>query len=160
MQQLWKPRSELGYRHRRLPSQGCEESPQISPHTRRQQRLIAEKLRLVGLVQLREGLALIQKKNQRRAAVGQRRVEAVTDKLVILDQPVIRVLWKRQWRQTQGVDDRQSMQSHAGKMFAQDRQIVVDDIVAEHETRPVGQCIQLLQSWGRVSRDLQLQLCP
>ena len=35
LQQLRNQHFELGYRYRRLPSQGCEESSQVSPHTRR-----------------------------------------------------------------------------------------------------------------------------
>ncbi|HRP25548.1 hypothetical protein [Thauera sp.] len=97
-------------RQRRTPGQRKQEVAQPRPGARCDQGLVAQQLVGIRLEQPVEGELLIGEQGQRRAAIRQRRVEAVADQLVVLDQPVVGVLRKGERRQAQGVDHRKLQQ--------------------------------------------------
>jgi hypothetical protein len=65
--------------------------------------------------------------------VAQRIAAAVAQQPVILDQPMIGILRERDRRKLERVDRRQAGKNRVPEVPVQDRQVVLDDVVAEHE---------------------------
>ena len=157
-QQLGNQRAQFDGWFGRLPGQGGEERAQIGFQAGGQERLVAQKFGLTALVQLRERVALVLEQGQGGAAIRQWRVEAVANQLVVLDQPVIRVLRKGQGRQAQGVDHRELKQREVRRLLPEQRQVMGDDIVAEDETGPLRQAVEGCEDVVQILLDLSLKL--
>lgn len=81
----------------------------------------------------------------RQPRVRHRVVEAFVGELVVLDEPVIRLLREAEGREHQRVNHRQAEQPRLRRAFAQDGQIVRREVMADHAGRVGGQPFQRRQ---------------
>jgi len=92
--------------------------------------------------------------------VGHRVGDAVTHQLVVLDQPVVRILREGQRRQVQGVDDALAEQRQRRRLGAQCRQVVAEQIVADDVVRAGGELREAGQRPVALETTLDAQLAP
>src|SRR5690606_41990852 len=83
---------------------------------------------MMRFIESAEGLALILEQLPGSPAVSQRGVQCVTHQLVILDQPVVRVLRKGKGRQAQSVNHRQ-----IGRASCRERVLISAGAVARRD---------------------------
>ena len=104
------------------------------------------------VLQRLQGHALVLEEGPAGQAVGQGRILRRRDELVVLDQPVVGVLWKGDGREAQRIDDRQVVQVQPGCGLLQDGQIMGDEVVAHHMGGAQGQPFQFGQRSLQVGR--------
>ena len=93
----------------------------------------------------RKGRDLFEEHPAGQPGIGNRVVDAVAHQLVVLDQRVIRVFREGERRQIQRVEHRQAQQPGLRRLRAQQRPVVIEQVVPEHEPRTVREPGQLRQ---------------
>jgi len=73
-------------------------------------------------------------------------IYALAHQLVVLYQPMIRILRETDGRQHQGVDYRQAVDREIGCPFLQNRKVVEDQVVAKHAIGVLGQAIKVFNN--------------
>ena len=96
-----------------------------------------------GPLQRPECFQLVMKERETLLGIAQRLVASIAHELVILDQPMVRVLREGERRKLERVDDGQCQELEVGKHLPQERKIVTPEVVAEDEARPLGKGIEL-----------------
>ena len=80
-----------------------------------------------------ERIVLVLEEAQAKLRIPERIAAAVAQQFVILDQPVVRVLRKGDRRKLERIDGLQPGEDRVPEVLVQDRQVMLDDVVAEHE---------------------------
>ena len=88
-----------------------------------------------------EGGLLVEEEREGKLGVPQRVAARVADELVVLDEPVVRVLRKGERRKLERVHHRQAEEREAGVELAEDCEIVPANVVTEDEGGAVGQVV-------------------
>ena len=88
-----------------------------------------------------EGGLLVEEEREGKLGVPQRVVARVADELVVLDEPVVRVLRKGERRELERVHHRQAEEREAGVELAEDCEIVPANVVTEDEGGAVRQVV-------------------
>src|ERR1035441_8825928 len=97
----------------------------------------------LGLTQATERLQFVRKEGGGLARVGERVVDALFDQLVVLHQTVVRILGKAERRQNERINDRQAQEGQAGGALAQERKVMLDEVMAKHAIGSLSEVIQL-----------------
>ena len=132
-EQFWQPQANLGKARARRASNLHEEARKSPVASRRHQ--VMEAGRLIGAFACEqlERVMLVLEQPRAKLRVAQRIAPAVTQQLVVLDQPVIGILRERDRRQLERIDGRQAGEDRISEVLVQDREVVLDDVVAKHE---------------------------
>ena len=103
---------------------------------------------------LAQCFALIEEEFIGQLCIAHRIVARGRAKLVVFDQPVIRVLREGNRRQFERIDQREPVKSQPGMQHLKSRLVERDNVVSEDESRALGDCIKPLDEILGFSGDL------